>query len=195
MVTKCYFKTSFLSLFLQLILLSWLALDAFFCLRIGIVLFNENEIAKLDNGSILILILFFCAIPLFVWGEISFAFIGLIRIDENCIRNCGLKAFNLKKNRKIRYAMLKEVKSIVIMPLNENVRGEHNSMVRPVPYLCIKTQKNKSVHFILQFLAPITVKKMLIELSNRCKALGNDIDIDVNQLVHDFKKARFATKE
>lgn len=39
---------------------------------------------------------------------------------------------------------------------------------------------------------PSIVKRLLTDLKQHMKELGNDLDFDVDKLVDDFKKARFS---
>ena len=126
----------------------------------------------------------------FFW-EILIFFTGCIKLDEDKIFSNG----EIKNFKKIQYpAKVKyiDIIEITVMVSRNATNGKYLNLSRPVPFLKIKTRNNKSVRFSLSFMASITLKRLLTDLKRHMKELGNDLDFDINKLVNDFKKAKFA---
>ena len=89
----------------------------------------------------------------------------------------------------------KDIRKIGIVPLRKRSNGTSKSLMRPIPYLLIETNKGKNVLFGLHFMSSKTVKKMIDDLLKRCGQINNIIEIDSTKLLDDFEKAKFAINE
>lgn len=190
--TIVYFRTSLSSIILQTIVLVALCFDIFACAVSTYALLKIWTREQCVLG-ILGMTIFYLGIPLILYIESTFLF-GNIRLESNRVFNNGDKRFPKEKIQFRASVDYIDITSISIIPLNKNSKGESLFLLRPIPFLCLKTN-NRSMRFSLHFMSSRTVRKLLLELSRRCKAVGNQISINVDSLLKDFLNSRLSITE
>ena len=152
------------------------------------------RLAPEDRGlGVFWLLVFSFGVVLLAYLEAAF-WVGAITLEEKCIRTRGDIRL---PNEKIQYKASVEYEKILevsIIPLRRDSKNRNARFSRPIPYLCIAKSRGRTL-FALHFMSSATVRSMLTELNKRCLAAGNDIAMDVDKLMSDFSKARWATKE
>ena len=194
MKKKFYYRTSLGSIFLQMICLFMIGCSIYGCIEATSKL-ATNTIPQDKQGiTIFITILFYLGVLLGIYLESTFYF-GLIILEPTRIVNSGDNRLGLEKIQYQSSIDYLDIKEIDIRPLCQNSIGRKALLLRPIPYLCIKGKGKEIVKLSLGFMSLRVTKKLLIDLSKKCSALGNNITFDIDKLISDFKKALFAVKE
>ncbi len=191
---KYYFRTSIISIIILLITV------AFFIYSLVVSVLTTCYIIATANESndigrnIFMAVLFTIFSIMGLIGIIHY-FHGNIVLEENRIINYGDKRSGYDKIQYKSFAKYEKITNIEIKPLSMKSNGNRNvSLTRPIPYLCIYEGK-RTHRFALHLMSTKTVKRLLCELILRCDKYGNKLDIDVDKLIRDFKKSRFAVFE
>ena len=189
---KRYFKTSWDSLLLQAIIL--LGLGGTVYVLVQSIRMTLPHLAPENRWSgVLLLFILSFGLALLAYLEATF-WVGAITLEEKCIRTRGDIRL---PNEKIQYKASVDYERILevsIIPLRRDSKNRNVRASRPFPYLCVTKARGRTL-FALHFMSSATVRSMLTELNKRCLAAGNDIAMDVDKLMSDFSKARWATKE
>lgn len=140
------------------------------------------------------MVVFYLGIPLLLYLEATFL-LGPIRLETDRISTCGDKRIGREKIQYPASVEYADIAEVAIIPIRKNSRGGHAQLARPIPYLYIKTKRRKNVRFALHFMSAKSVRILLIDLRARCIDVGCDVKVEVDSLMADFSKARWATKE
>ena len=195
--TKRYCRISVGSIFTQLLLL-FLFIIATQLLIIYIFDIPTSDAWRPSKPLIIIasICYFFVYIPVAIYIVLDF-YVGLITIDDTKIYSKG----DIRpKEEKLQYPASVDfinIVSVKIIPWQRASNGKSNRLVRPVPFLEIKTKhgRTKTVRFALYFMSYRFVRSLLNEIIERCEKCGNPIELDMIQAKKDFINARFAVKE
>lgn len=190
---KRYFRMSLGSLFLQAMIVAAFGLDVYVFVIVSKVLFSNPPYEKLAIG-IFVWVVLLLGFPFLVYLESTFL-TGTICLDQNKIYTRG---DNRLPNEKIQFKASADYKDILeakILPFSKNSKGGYLRLTRPIPYLCIKTKQGKNVLFGLHSMSPKTVRGLLVYLNDKCRDDSNVPKFNIDGLMEDFSKARWATEE
>ena len=193
MVTKRFFRMSFIYTLIQLFFIFLFLFNIYFvCVSTYKALTNESFFN--NNFTIFIFLCFYFCLPFSTYFVIQLTF-DYIKIDERCIATKGDLKFGRSKIQYKASVNYIDISNISIYALSKSSKGNRIYLTRPVPFLCIKTKDNKTVRFVLYSIPSKKVRELLEELCKRCSLVGNDITIDIDSLVKKFKEARWAVEE
>ena len=193
MKAKRYFRTSLDSLFYQVVTLAALSGAAYILILVPGI---DHSAWTSRDWVISVVIYVFVALSCPVLAYLLSTFwTGSIRLDDKRIRNRG---DNRLPREKIQYPASVDYEDIVkieIAPLRRNSKNGYLRLARPIPYLRIKRQNGETALFALHFMSRGTVRRLLADLQSRLAPLEHGASINVSQLLDDFSRARWATKE
>ena len=195
MKIKHFFRMSFKSILSSLF---WLILTGFFVFVLAFMLTIaiKNSYKGWDAlrviGLILAILVF--GYPIYLFGiQPLDMFFGPITLDSSEIRTKGDRRIYRKKLQhpvNIKYV---DILSISIVPYGRQSNGSPTGMAKPIPYLFVKDKNRKTSRFSLHDMAKRTVRNLLLSLKERCANAGNNVDVNVEELINCFCNAKHAT--
>ena len=190
MVTKTFFRISVSSIIYQAITIVFFGFGIFFSILAINYLISTKDTTK--TGFVVFLIVALLS-GTFASLYIETTFIiGNIKLEGKQVANYGDRRMKREKIQYPAFAKYEEIRGLTIVSLGTASNGGKANLIRPIPFLVLELKNGKKARFALHFMSSRTVRKLLIELDFRCKSLNNQICLNIEELMKDFAKAKFA---
>ena len=189
-MVKTYYRLSASSIFLLLLDSFYLGIGVWSIAYATIRMINSSRTTQIVIVYILIVLVILVG-SFFLGRELLSGLSGCIKQDDSKIyAKAQFKTkFRLQYPAEAKYI---DIVDICIIVSSKATNGEYLSLPRSLPFLQIKKSSGELAIFSLNYMFPSIVKRLLTDLKQHMKELGNDLDFDVDKLVDDFKKARFS---